>query len=230
MPLNRFNQLVGPTVENDQPGQLPNFTILAGQYGQVEHINLARHLDDISRYYTDFSHLADWTYLFEEPYQTKAEVQSLLTNYEQATNPYHLAITNDAGQVVGTFALLNINPDWRTVEMGRVIYFPELRHSRLATEAQYLVMKYVFEELHYRRYEWKCDSLNQRSRKAASRLGFCYEGTFKNAVIYKGRSRDTAWFSITPEQWPILKRRFESWLNPANFDANGRQIKALREY
>lgn len=131
--MNRFNQLVGPTVENDQPGQLPNFTTLAGQYGQVEHIDLARHLDDISRYYTDFSHLADWTYLFEEPYQTKAEVQSLLTSYEQSTNPYHLAITNDAGQVVGNFALLNINPDWRTVEMGRVIYFPELRHSRLAT-------------------------------------------------------------------------------------------------
>ena len=99
----------------------------------------------------------------------------------------------------------------------------------MATEAQYLLARYVFEDLGYRRYEWKCDALNQASRKAAERLGFTYEGCFRQAVVYKGRTRDTDWLSIIDQEWPAIKERFEAWLDPTNFDANGQQKQSLRE-
>ena len=124
----------------------------------------------------------------------------------------------------GTFSILCYY--WhknRSVEMGRVILAPALQKTRAATEAQYLLMKYVFENLNYRRYEWKCDSLNRPSANAAMRLGFTYEGRFRNHAIYKGRSRDTDWFSIIDSEWPALKKRFENWLAPENFDEKGQQ-------
>jgi len=115
------------------------------------------------------------------------------------------------------------------VEVGRVILAPALQKTRAATEAQYLLMKYVFEDLNYRRYEWKCDSLNRPSANAAMRLGFTYEGRFRNHAIYKGRSRDTDWFSIIDSEWPVLKKRFENWLSPENFDEQGQQKRSLRD-
>lgn len=152
MPLNRFNQLIGPAVE-DEPAILPSISILNGRYGNVEHIQVDRHFADIADYYTNLGHPADWTYLYDDPFPSREAVKTRLHEYELSQNPYMMAITDLNGHVVGTFGLLNINPEWRTAEMGRVIYFPELRHTRLATEAQYLVMKYVFEKMHYRRYE-----------------------------------------------------------------------------
>ena len=115
------------------------------------------------------------------------------------------------------------------IEVGAVTYSPALQKTRMATEAQYLLARYVFEDLGYRRYEWKCDALNQASRKAAERLGFTYEGCFRQAVVYKGRTRDTDWLSIIDQEWPEIKQRLEAWLDPSNFDANGQQKQALRE-
>lgn len=122
-----------------------------------------------------------------------------------------------------------ITPKNRSVEMGRVILAPALQKTRAATEAQYLLMEYVFEDLNYRRYEWKCDSLNRPSANAAMRLGFTYEGRFRNHAIYKGRSRDTDWFSIIDSEWSVLKKRFENWLSPENFDEQGQQKRSLRD-
>lgn len=122
---------------------------------------------------------------------------------------------------------MRIDQQNRVIEVGWVIYSPTLKRSRIATEAQYLLMKYVFETLQYRRYEWKCDSLNKASMQAAKRLGFQFEGIFRRVAVYKGRNRDTAWFSMLEEEWQHMKPKFERWLAPENFDKNGQQLNSL---
>jgi RimJ/RimL family protein N-acetyltransferase len=115
------------------------------------------------------------------------------------------------------------------IEMGSVTFSPLLKQTRISTEAQYLLMRYVFEDLGYRRYEWKCDSLNAPSRKTALRLGFEFEGIFRQAIVYKGRNRDTAWYAIIDRDWPRIRRGFERWLADDNFDANGKQRASLAQ-
>lgn len=143
---------------------------------------------------------------------------------------YYAIVDKESGKALGTFALMRIDRGNRVIEVGSVTYSPKLKRTRQGTEAQYLLARYVFEELEYRRYEWKCDALNQPSRRAAERLGFTYEGTFRQAVVYKGRNRDTDWLSMIDSDWPAVKSRLEKWLNPDNFDENGQQIKALSEF
>jgi RimJ/RimL family protein N-acetyltransferase len=130
---------------------------------------------------------------------------------------------------VGVASYLRIEPQVGVVEVGHINYSPQLQKTPLATEAMFLMMRRVFDELGYRRYEWKCDALNTGSRCAALRLGFTFEGIFRQATIYKGRNRDTAWFSIIDTEWPTLKQAFEAWLAPANFDAQGQQRKRLTD-
>ena len=142
---------------------------------------------------------------------------------------YYAIIDKATGKALGTFSLMRIDQANRVIEVGAVTFSPALKHTRMGTEAQFLLARYVFEELNYRRYEWKCDALNLPSRKAAERLGFIYEGTFRQAVIYKGRTRDTDWLSMIDKDWPKVKDRLEIWLSPENFDKNGRQYKSLRE-
>jgi RimJ/RimL family protein N-acetyltransferase len=125
--------------------------------------------------------------------------------------------------------LLRIEPEMRVIEVGHVLYSPALQRTPLGTETQYLLARYVFETLGYRRYEWKCDALNAASRRAALRFGFAFEGIFRNHMIVKGRNRDTAWFAIVDSEWPARKAAFERWLAAENFDAGGRQRASLRE-
>lgn len=127
----------------------------------------------------------------------------------------------------GTMALLRMNPQHGSIEVGMVMLAPAVQRTRVATEAQYLLMRYVF-ELGYRRYEWKCDSLNAASVRAARRLGFIYEGTFRQAMVYKQRSRDTSWFAVIDQDWPRLQQAYERWLAPENFDAAGNQVTRLK--
>jgi RimJ/RimL family protein N-acetyltransferase len=122
---------------------------------------------------------------------------------------------------------MRIDPANGVIEIGHIVYSPRLKRTRSGTEAMYLFMSRVFDELGYRRYEWKCDSLNEPSRRAAERYGFRYEGIFRQAVVYKGRNRDTAWFSITNGEWPALRAAFEAWLGPGNFNADGTQRQSL---
>jgi RimJ/RimL family protein N-acetyltransferase len=131
---------------------------------------------------------------------------------------------------VGIVSYLRIDPVNGSIEVGWVTWSPLMQRSAISTEAHYLLMKHAFEELGYRRYEWKCNALNGPSMKAAERLGFTYEGTFRQAVIVKGRNRDTAWFSMIDKEWPTLRSAFEAWLKPDNFDADGRQRKRLEDF
>jgi RimJ/RimL family protein N-acetyltransferase len=125
-------------------------------------------------------------------------------------------------------AYLRIDPANGVIEVGHINYSPRLQRTAAATEAMYLMMRRVFDELGYRRYEWKCDDLNAPSRAAAKRLGFTFEGVFRQAIVYKERNRDTAWFSMLDSEWPSRKREFERWLDPANFDAAGHQKTKLQ--
>ena len=130
---------------------------------------------------------------------------------------------------MGVASLMRIDPAAGVIEVGGINYSPALQRTPAATEAMYLMMRRVFDELGYRRYEWKCDSLNAASRAAAQRLGFTYEGMFRQATVYKARNRDTCWFSILDSEWPALKSGFEQWLAPDNFDTDGRQRKRLSQ-
>ena len=142
-------------------------------------------------------------------------------------DPYFYAIVEPDGRAVGLAALMSIRPEMRVIEVGNILLSPRLQRTPLATEAQYLLARYAFETLGYRRYEWKCDALNAPSRRAALRFGFRYEGIFRDHMIIKGRSRDTAWFAMLEAEWPARKAAFERWLAPENFDAAGAQRERL---
>lgn len=149
----------------------------------------------------------------------------------EGRDPLFYAIIDTDGpepRATGVLALLRVQPAAGSIEVGHVHYSPLLQRRRAATEAQYLVARYVFEELGYRRHEWKCDALNAPSRRAAERLGFTYEGTFRQAIVVRGRNRDTAWYAMTDRDWPAVRDRFTAWLDPANFDGDGRQKNPLR--
>ncbi|WP_274584649.1 GNAT family protein [Neisseria leonii] len=199
---------------------------LVGETVIVEKFDRRRH--DLFPIFCDRTPLENWTYLPVEPFACRADFDLFEARMHQSADPYHLVIQAETdGRILGSFALMSIDRHNRTVEMGWVVYSTALQRTRMATEAQYLVMKYVFETLQYRRYEWKCDSLNAPSRRAAERLGFTYEGTFRQMQVYKGRNRDTAWFSILDSEWPANKARLERWLAPGNFTSNGGQVMPL---
>ena len=165
-----------------------------------------------------------WTYLFWERPRTRDEMAALVEGLEADPGAVPLAIVaRETGDAVGFCTLLRIDPVMGSVEVGGIVFGPQLQRSRAATESMYLLMRHAFDDLGYRRYEWKCDSLNGPSRRAAIRLGFIWEGRFRNAVVYKGRNRDTDWFSVTDLEWPRVKKAMEDWLDDRNFDAAGRQ-------
>ena len=171
-----------------------------------------------------------WAYLFDGPFSAAGEFQATVTRLCQADAYHFFAIVNHATKrPLGWAALMRIEPRHRCIEVGYILYTPALQRTREATEAMYLLARYVFEELGYRRYEWKCDALNAASRRAALRLGFTFEGVFRQHMIVKGRNRDTAWFSILDSEWPARRARLENWLLPSNFDRQGQQKTALAE-
>jgi len=217
-------QPIGPTVDST-PAQPPGPVTLQGRYGTIEKLDAARHgpnLWDALR-----GHDAVWTYMSYGPFADRGAFAAWLPEREQLKDPYYYAIVDKSGRAVGVFSLLEIRPAMRNVEVGHVVYSPALQRKPLATEAQYLLAKYAFETLGYRRYEWKCNVLNESSYNAALRLGFSYEGLFRQHMIVKGRSRDTAWFAMLDGKWPTRKAAFERWLAPDNFDSNGLQRTKL---
>ena len=138
-----------------------------------------------------------------------------------------IVVDADTGAATGVASYLRIQPEMGVIEVGHIAWSPILQQTRAATEAMYLLMKHVFDGLGFRRYEWKCDALNAASRRAAARLGFSFEGIVRQATVYKGRNRDTAWYSVIDTEWPAIRTEFESWLAPANFDSEGRQQESL---
>ncbi|SFU77635.1 Protein N-acetyltransferase, RimJ/RimL family [Polaromonas sp. YR568] len=169
-----------------------------------------------------------WTYLLAEPFTQLSELGAYLDRAAASLDPIHYTVVDmETQRAVGTMALMRIDPVNGVMEVGHITYSPLLQRTRAATEAQYLLMKLAFDTLGYRRYEWKCDSLNVPSRNAAARFGFSFEGIFRQATVYKGRSRDTAWFSIVDREWLVVKAAFDTWLSSENFDSQGQQALSL---
>ncbi|RHE65087.1 N-acetyltransferase [Streptococcus gordonii] len=230
MRINQLGQPIGDALPDFQPGDLPNLERIEGQYVIIERLSKDKHRADLYEVYGPDSPADMWTYLFQNPVQSQEEWSQKLDQMLAAQDRFHYAIVDkESGKALGTFALMRIDRNNRVIEVGAVTYSPKLKRTRLATEAQYLLARYVFEELEYRRYEWKCDALNQPSRRAAERLGFTYEG-FRQALVYKGRNRDTDWLSMIDKDWTAVKSRLEKWLSPDNFDEKGQQIKALSDF
>ncbi len=227
---NTHGQPIGPTVENWTARPLPPRTSLIGCTCRVEPLDLGRHSDDLFAAYSAAPDDRDWTYLPSKRPTSKAAFATYLAGMAASPDPFHYAVVeSDSGKAVGTAAHMRIDPGNGAIEVGFIRWSPLMQRHVSGTEAIYLLMKRAFDELGYRRYEWKCDNLNERSRAAALRYGFRFEGVFRNAAVVKGRSRNTAWFSITDDEWPAVKTAFEEWLSPSNFDGEGRQRRTLAD-
>jgi RimJ/RimL family protein N-acetyltransferase len=225
-PHPRTGQPVGLPVDRTTPALRPGPVTLEGRYGRLEKLE-PRHAADLWAAFAGHDHI--WTYIAKDgPFANAAEFVPFLAMRAAADDPYAYAIVDRANRAVGYVTLLRIVPDMRVIEVGHVLYSPTLQRTPLATEVQFLLARYVFETLGYRRYEWKCDALNAASRRAALRYGFIYEGTFRQFMITKeGRNRDNAWFSMLDGEWPARKANFERWLAPENFTADGKQKVSL---
>jgi RimJ/RimL family protein N-acetyltransferase len=219
-------QPIGPDVDA-RPADQPGAVTLAGRYGVVERLQPSRH--GASLWDALQGHDELWTYMAYGPFADEGVFLDWLASRETGADPYYYAIVAPSGHAVGLATLMSIRPDMRVVEVGNILLGPSLQRTALATEAQYLLARYAFETLRYRRYEWKCNALNAASRRAALRLGFSFEGIFRDHMIVKGRSRDTAWFAMLASEWPVRKAAFERWLSLENFTADGTQKKALGE-
>ena len=202
---------------------------MIGHFCRVEPLDLERHGRDLHRANALDREQRLWTYLPYGPFENEKGYLEWLRPLCATPDPLFFAIVSAAtGRAVGVASYLRIDPANGSIEVGHINYSPELQRTPAATEAMYLMMRRVF-ELGYRRYEWKCDSLNQPSRDAALRLGFSFEGVFRQAAVYKARNRDTAWYAVVDRDWPALSSSFTRWLAPANFDAGGRQLTRLGE-
>jgi len=227
--VNEHGQPVGDALPDWAGAWPPTATTLAGRSCRLERLDAERHADDLFDAYALAPDGRDWTYLPVGPFATREAYREWVAEAAALADPRHYAVVHgESGRALGTLSLMRHDPANGVIEVGWVVFSPLLQRTTMATEAQFLLMRHVFDELGYRRYEWKCDSLNEPSRKAAARLGFRYEGTFRQAVVYRGRNRDTAWFAMTDADWPEARRAFEAWLDPANFDPAGRQRRPLR--
>jgi RimJ/RimL family protein N-acetyltransferase len=213
---------------SDAPAPLPTRVSLRGRYVDVVPLDPERHAESLFIQTAGADNDALWEYLSEGPFHDRAAYEDHLRRRAASTDPLFFATADRvSGLARGRAALMRIEPRDRVIEVGHILFGRDLRRTRGATEAMYLLARYVFEDLGYRRYEWKCDALNAPSRAAALRLGFTFEGIFRQHMIVKGRNRDTAWFSMIDTEWPDRKTRLERWLDPSNFDAHGRQLVSL---
>lgn len=228
--VNALGQPIGPPLPGWQPRARPPRTAMAGRFCRVEPLHPERHAAELFAADRLDQDGRNWTYLAAGPFARFDEYRAWMERSCLGEDPFFHAIVDAAnGRALGVAAYLRIEPAVGVIEVGHINYSPPLQRKPAATEAMFLMMRRVFDELGYRRYEWKCDSFNAPSRAAAERLGFRFEGIFRQATVYKGRSRDTAWFSIIDGEWPALKQSFERWLAPENFDAEGRQKRRLSE-
>ncbi|QIL72986.1 GNAT family N-acetyltransferase [Diaphorobacter sp. HDW4B] len=227
---NEFGQPIGPAMPDWTPRAQPSGVTLKGLFCQLEPIDASKHAAELFAAYRTAPQ--GWTYMVAGPFEREEDYRAYAETIAKSTDPRHYAVIDlKSGKAVGTLSLMRIDPNSGVIEVGNVMFSPLLQQTPISTEAQYLLMAYAFDQLGYRRYEWKCDALNAPSRTTADRLGFTFEGVFRQAVMYKGRSRDTAWFSIIDAEWPKVKAGFESWLAADNYTADGKQkqsLKALR--
>lgn len=213
---------------NWKPAELPQPVTLRGQYVTLEPLGAVRHAADL--WLAIRSHDDAWRWLGDGPYADEASLNGALAAKESGAGALFFALRpKDTGKAAGYASYMRIEPAHGVIEVGNILFAPSLQRTRAATEAMYLMARHVFEDLGYRRYEWKCNAQNEPSRRAALRFGFNFEGIFRQHMVVKGRSRDTAWFSMLDYEWPARKRAFEAWLDPANFDGEGHQRRRLAE-
>lgn len=216
---------LGPRVENWTPPPRPSGAVLEGRYARLEPLSADRHAALLYRAYA--GHDAVWDYLPYGPFSSAAQYHRWMRDTVADRGLHFYAVIDRAsGQPGGVASYLRVQPEAGSIEVGHINFAPVLQRSRAATEAMALMMGWAF-AAGYRRCEWKCDALNRPSRRAAQRLGFSFEGVFRQAAVVKGRNRDTAWFAVIDREWPALQEAFRVWLDPGNFDAEGRQRERL---
>jgi len=220
---------VNPTtadLQNWKAAALPQPTTLRGRYVVLEPLDCARHAQPLWQALHGQDEL--WTWMAASSSTSPEELVTSLERWQEKERALLFAIVPmDTGTPAGWASYMRIEPAHGVIEVGNVMFSPALQRTRAATEAIYLMARYAFEDLGYRRYEWKCNAQNEASRRAALRFGFAFEGIFRQHMVVKGRNRDTAWFAMLDAEWPARKRAFEAWLDPANFDAAGRQRASL---
>jgi RimJ/RimL family protein N-acetyltransferase len=224
------NQPIGPLVDS-RPAKRPEHITLKGRWITLTPLDAEKHAAALFEGSNgDAARESVWTYLFDGPYHSLNEFRAGIELKARSADPLFFAIVDNAsGRAVGYQTFLRIEPEHRVIEVGNILYTPAMQRTPGATEAQYLFARYVFDELGYRRYEWKCNALNAPSRRAAERFGFSFEGIFRQHMIVKGRNRDTAWFAMLDSEWPERKAAYERWLKPDNFDDEGRQKTRLSD-
>ena len=228
--MNPFaDQPVGRLVDT-HAARRPERTTLTGRTITLAPLDAEAHGDDLFDQANGGEKDRVWTYLFDGPYTDRAVFKANIAQKQLSNDPLFFAILDNAtGRAVGYQTFLRIEPVHRVIEVGNILYTPAMQRTMGATEAQYLFARHVFEDLGYRRYEWKCNDLNAPSKRAAVRFGFTFEGVFRDHMIVKGRNRDTAWFSMLKSEWPKRKIAYETWLDARNFNSDGRQIVSLGE-
>jgi RimJ/RimL family protein N-acetyltransferase len=225
---NEFGQRVGDVVPGWEPRKAPVPVTLVGRYVRVEPLCV----DHAPALYSTLCGPDDrelWTYRPTEPPASVDAMAELVTATLAEPDMLTFALVPANGRPAGLASYMRIDPAHGQVEVAGVLYARTLQRTRAATEAIHLLMRHAFDELGYRRFEWKCDSLNEPSRRAAARLGFGYEGRFRNHMVIKGRNRDTDWFSVTDAEWPRVRVAHDKWLDPANFHADGHQLTSLSD-
>lgn len=227
MPKNEHGQAIGFPLTNWATPAFPVRQDMQGEHCKLEPLNPAKHAEDLFAANAVDKKGIMWTYMSYGPFETMIDYKNWMLTTSEAKDPQFYAILDlKTAKAVGVASYLRIDPTAGAIEVGHIAYSPLLQTRTLATEAMYLMMNNAF-QLGYRRYEWKCDALNEKSRKAALRLGFTYEGTFRQATHYKNRNRDTAWFSVIDSEWSAVKSTFETWLDKSNFDEQGQQLQSL---
>jgi RimJ/RimL family protein N-acetyltransferase len=218
---------IGP-VTDPTPARLPSRVTLRGRLVDLEPLDPTAHGDSLfeATCGAEKDHL--WVYLSKGPFPDRLSFEDYLRQLATSVDPMCFSIIDKpSGRALGWATFMRIEPTHRVVEVGNVMFSPALQRTTGATEAIYLMASHAFEQLGYRRFEWKCNTLNTPSRRAALRFGFKFEGIFRQHMIVKGHSRDSAWFSIIDSEWPERKRAFEAWLDPSNFNEEGRQKSSL---
>ncbi len=228
---NEFGMPIGYPLENWEPCQRPPHTEMRGEHCTLVPLDPEQHASELHN-----ANLLDkenriWVYMPYGPFNSEDDYRDWMNATCLGDDPqFYAVIDSQAGQAAGVASFLRIVPELGVIEVGHINLAPPLQRTIAATEIMYLLMCRVFDELGYRRFEWKCDSKNEKSCNAATRLGFTYEGTFRKAALYKGRNRDTVWYSMTDSEWPAIKAGFTKWLAPTNFDSAGKQGSRLSNF
>lgn len=227
--INALGQPIGRALDVALPRPRPPATAMTGRWCELRPTDAERDAAELFAAYREDAQNRIWTYLPNGPFETEADFAGWLKGAAAGTDPMFHTIRDGTGRASGLASYLRIDPGAGVIEVGHINFAPRLQRTVAATEAMALMMTRAFDELGYRRYEWKCDALNAPSRQAAERLGFSYEGTFRQATHYKGRNRDTAWYAIIDKDWPRLREGYARWLDPANFGSDGRQLRTLAD-